>query len=196
MSTVFTKSYACPPISESEVLRYARAKVADAETMALLGSVISECEKAFSYKICYVELDLTVTDCISDFGLFKIESKSLAKNLSGCDKAILFAGTVGIEIDRLIAKYSNLSPSRALMLQAIGTERIEALCDAFCRDIDSLYPTKTRKRFSTGYGDAPLIAQRDIIRILDAPRKIGISLNESLLMSPTKSVTAFIGIEK
>ena len=38
-------------------------------------------------------------------------------------------------------------------------------------------------------------AERDIFRLLDCPRRIGLSLNESLLMSPSKSVTALIGIE-
>ena len=36
--------------------------------------------------------------------------------------------------------------------------------------------------------------QKDIFAALDCPRKISLSLNESLLMSPSKSVTAIIGI--
>ena len=53
-----------------------------------------------------------------------------------------------------------------------------------------------RPRFSPGYGDLPLELQKDVFRVLDCPRKIGLSLNESLLMSPSKSVTAIIGIGK
>ncbi|MDD6316889.1 MAG: Vitamin B12 dependent methionine synthase activation subunit, partial [Clostridia bacterium] len=34
----------------------------------------------------------------------------------------------------------------------------------------------------------------DIIRALDCPRKIGLCLNQSLLMSPSKSVTALVGL--
>ena len=49
-------------------------------------------------------------------------------------------------------------------------------------------------RFSPGYGDLPLSLQRDIFRVLDCPRKIGLTLNESLLMSPSKSVTAIVGL--
>ena len=86
----------------------------------------------------------------------------------------------------------------ALCLQAIGSERAEALCDAFCNDMASEY-TKygkvLRPRFSAGYGDLPLSLQRDITGVLQTPKNIGISLNESLLMSPSKSVTAIIGIK-
>ena len=43
-------------------------------------------------------------------------------------------------------------------------------------------------------GDVPLAVQRDIFSVLDCPRQIGLSLNDSLLMSPSKSVTAFVGL--
>lgn len=54
---------------------------------------------------------------------------------------------------------------------------------------------RLKPRFSAGYGDLPLEVQKDIFRVLDCPRKIGLTLNDSLLMSPTKSVTAIVGIE-
>jgi cobalamin-dependent methionine synthase I len=50
------------------------------------------------------------------------------------------------------------------------------------------------QRFSAGYGDLPLELQRDIFGALDCQRKIGVTLNESLLMSPSKSVSAIVGI--
>lgn len=51
-----------------------------------------------------------------------------------------------------------------------------------------------RPRFSPGYGDLPLSAQREIFAVLDCGKRIGLMLNDSLLMSPSKSVTAFVGI--
>ena len=50
-----------------------------------------------------------------------------------------------------------------------------------------------RPRFSPGYGDLPLALQREVFAALDCPRRIGLTLSDSLLMSPTKSVTALIG---
>ena len=50
------------------------------------------------------------------------------------------------------------------------------------------------ERFSPGHGDLPLALQTDIFRALDCPRKIGLTLNGSLLMSPSKSVTALFGV--
>ena len=194
MKTVITKSYGEPNFSREEILRYAGARAADEKTNELLDSVLCEASGAFIYKVCYVELDASVSRGVCDLGLFKIESRDLAKNLCGCKRVILFAATVGIGIDRLISKYSRTSPAKALLLQALGTERVEALCDLFVEDIKRECGAALRPRFSIGYGDTDLSWQKDILNILDASRKIGISLNESMLMSPTKSVTAFIGI--
>ena len=53
-----------------------------------------------------------------------------------------------------------------------------------------------KPRFSPGYGDVPLEIQKDIVMLLDCAKRIGVSLNDSLLMSPSKSVTAFIGLQE
>ena len=131
------------------------------------------------------------------FSSLTLESQALARNLKKCTRVLLFAATVGLELDRLIAKYSKLSPSRALVLQALGAERVEALCDAFLSDLKPFYREaglSMRPRFSPGYGDLPLEVQKDFFALLDCHRKIGLSLNDSLLMSPTKSVTAVVGL--
>lgn len=79
------------------------------------------------------------------------------------------------------------------MLQAVGAERIESLCNAFVQMLRD-EGMHMRPRFSPGYGDLPLAAQKEIFRALDCARHIGLSLNDSMLMSPSKSVTAIIGL--
>jgi len=49
-------------------------------------------------------------------------------------------------------------------------------------------------RFSPGYGDLPLDYQRTLLSVLDTSRKIGVSLTDSLLMVPSKSVSAIVGV--
>ena len=191
---IHTKIYDIPPIRRREILRYAGCDVPDASVMELMELCLTEAAGALTYKVCWRELDVSVRGDQCDFGIFSLYSRQLAHNLDGCRRAILFAATVGIGIDRLITKYSHIAPSRALMMQAIGAERIEALCDTFCDDRKKERDISLRPRFSPGYGDLPLSVQKDIISLLEAPKQIGLSLNDSLLMSPTKSVTAFAGI--
>ena len=164
---------------------------------ALVNASISEIKGKLSYKICFGEFPVNFFDDHIDLGFAKTESKKLKINLGGCHSAIVFAATLGIELDRMIARYSHTSPAKALILQAIGAERIEALCNSFCRDLAEekmLVGEKLRPRFSPGYGDLSLDIQQDIFRALDCPKRIGLTLCDSMMMSPSKSVTAIVGI--
>lgn len=193
-SVILIKKYNEPPFCEKEILRYAGCKGADSEISALLENCIKEIRDRLVYKVCYREFTVQVENGVCDFGAFQLQSKNLSENLKNCKKVILFAATVGVEIDRLIAKYGRISPSKALIFQAIGAERIETLCDTFCEDIAKESKMKLKPRFSPGYGDLPLIAQKEMFSVLDCAKRIGVSLNDSLLMSPSKSVTAFAGL--
>ncbi|MBQ7828072.1 MAG: Vitamin B12 dependent methionine synthase activation subunit [Clostridia bacterium] len=191
---ILLRTYKEPPFCEKEILRYAGCRDDSGGVSELLAECMDEVRKQLVYKVCYRELTVTARDGICDFDSFSLESEKLCTNLAGCDKVILFAATVGVGIDRLIARYGRISPSKALMLQAIGAERIEALCDSFCNDLAREYETTIRPRFSPGYGDLPLDCQKQIFALLDCERRIGLTLGDSLLMSPTKSVTAFAGL--
>ena len=194
MALTLIKTYALPPIDRREVLRYAGVRSQGGETDELncrLDEAISLIENKLSPRVCYCELD--VSEC--DF----CGSVDLKRNLRSSHSVIIFASTLGVELDRLIFKYSVLSPATALLLEALGNERIEALCDTFSEDMRKLKLTQgesLRPRFSAGYGDLPLEYQRRIFDILDPHTHIGLTLNDSLLMSPSKSVTALIGVEK
>lgn len=190
---IYVKSFPEPELDRREILRYAGVRgESTPEIDALAESCIDELGGKLSYKVCYRELSTDLCD-LPELAKICKSSRSLQKNLEGCHRMIIFGATVGLLPDRLTAKYSAISPARAAMLQAVGAERIEALCDAFCEDIRKS-GVKTKPRFSAGYGDLPLSAQKHIFALLDCERKIGLTLNESLLMSPTKSVTAIVGI--
>ena len=197
-SIIYKTSYKSPEIDKSEVLRYARSE-ADKESFALLDSCISEAQDLFSYNLCYGRFGTRVSEDEIDLGFAKVRSHSLATCLMGCHEIILFGATVGFGIDRLIHKYSITSSSRAIMLQALGSERVEALCDAFCRDIslsEGEVGNVIRPRFSPGYGDLSIELQREIFIALDLTKNLGINLGDNLFMTPTKSVTAIVGIKK
>ena len=189
---IYIKTYNEPAFNIKEIQRYAGCKDGYENE---INACFKELSGKLCYRVCYTELSV----CEEPVKEWLSKSAALRKNLEGCEKIILFAATVGIEIDRLIAKYSRIAPSKALFFQAIGAERIEALCDEFNSNIKRDFAQKelyVRPRFSPGYGDFSLESQKEIFCILDCPRKIGLSLNESKIMSPSKSVTAIIGVSK
>ena len=191
---VLIKTYNVPPMQEDEVFRYAGCR-GDRDTVRELFSACrAELDGNLSCKVCYLPLAVSVTGDYCDFGAFGVRSANLARNLDGCEKAIVFAATIGVGIDRLIAKYSVLSPAKALLFDAMGTERIETLCDVFCRDIAEEYQMSAKPRFSPGYGDLDLSFQTEIFSVLNCRKHIGLSISDSLMMSPSKSVTAIVGL--
>ena len=123
-----------------------------------------------------------------------VASASLKKHLEGCQECLVLAATAGLTYDRLIHKNARLSPAKALWYQAIGASAIECILDAFCGEMEQKTGPMT-SRFSPGYGDLPLTMQKDIFALLKPEKAIGLTLNDSLLMTPTKSVTAIIGIQ-
>ena len=191
---VFTKIYGAPPYDEREILRYAGCKGDGSELRGLLAECEAEAAGTISYKVCYTPLTVRIEGELCDLGAFGARSKDLARDLTGCDTAVVFAATVGVGIDRLIARYGALSPAKALILDAIGTERIEALCDIFCLDIERELNKTARPRFSPGYGDLEMSVQREIFAGLDCRKRIGLTVTDSLMMSPSKSVTAVVGL--
>ncbi len=192
---VKTKEYSLPPVRVQEVLRYSGCADVTSDMEKLASECIAEASGIFCGRVCYSEFSLKKTEKGLDLGFVQTDSRDLAKNLEGCDNTIVFCATIGHEIDRFIKKYGVISPAKAVIFQGLGAERIEALCDLFCADLETENFT-ARPRFSPGYGDLPLELQRDIFRTLDCPRRIGATLNESLLISPTKSVSALVGLKK
>ena len=197
MACVFVKTYDAPPYDIREILRYAGARCDSSEIRKLCEDCLEECKNVFRYSVCFSYYPITVKETFIDLGFMRTTSAALRKNLEGCDGIWLFAATVGIESDRLIARYSRIEPSRALLFEAVGSERVEALCDAFCHEIaekEAADGRITHPRFSAGYGDFPLEAQKEIFDVLEPHKYIGLSLGKNLLMTPQKSVTALIGV--
>ena len=198
-SIIYNFEYNAPQIDKNEALRYAGVAKGDVDSEALLDSCIAQAEDKLSYKGCYARFEVHVSGDEVDIGFARVNSHSLAICLDGCFEIVVFCATVGVGIDRLIARYSAISPSRAIMFQALGSERVEALCNKFCAEISAEEKIKggvTRPRFSPGYGDLSLDVQRSIFSVLEVGKRIGATLNDNLFMSPSKSVTAIIGIKR
>ena len=129
---------------------------------------------------------------------FAIESEKAALRMAGCKEIYLMAVTIGPELDAKVAELSQSGDmTRAFLLNAYGSEAAEALMESLNREITRQAEGRgliTTKRYSPGYGDWPITAQRDLLGHLGGER-IGIRLTESCLMIPEKSVSAIIGVK-
>ena len=196
-NVVYTKQYDSVPPDEREIFRYAKTRGDTAREKELLAECLESALPAARLRVCFGIFDVKTDGRNAVFPFGSFASADLARLLSGSDAALVFAATAGGGIDRLIMKYSSLSPARALMYEAIGNERAEAACDALCEEIEREpgLQGKLTARFSPGYGDLDLATQKVILPALNAERLIGVTLGEALIMSPSKSVTAVCGIK-
>ena len=126
-----------------------------------------------------------------------IYSKDIARLTSRSDECILLAATLGHETDRQISIAQQKNMLEGLALDSCASVMIDSCIDGFIKsEILPLLRENERMthRFSPGYGDLSMNVTEDIIAILDATKRIGLSVTRSLMMSPIKSVTAIAGL--
>lgn len=184
-------------INQKEAFRYMgyKAKSAPDNIEGLFSLCLDEFKKNVSYKACFTKTKINFSgDGIIDLGFGKFKSFNLEKNLSDCEEAYIFAATCGVMVDRAVMRYSKTLPSKSVMIDAIGSAAIEDWCNIINDEMKN--EGRTKPRFSCGYGDFALECQKGILDFLDAYRKIGVSLSDSFMMTPTKTVTAVVGIVK
>ena len=99
---------------------------------------------------------------------------------------------MGISVDRLYEKQKRVSQALATVMSATASSLIESFCDYVNKSL--VGEEKAKPRFSCGYGDFALEHQKDILKVLEADKRLGVCLTESCMMVPVKSVTAIIGI--
>lgn len=130
---------------------------------------------------------------------FTIAGNSIIKHLSGCERVICMAVTVGAAIeDEITKKFECGEYLASILLDAAATSAVEQSADAMEKNFAAKFAKegfKLRWRFSPGYGDWNLSEQAGIFRLSGAER-INLRLTEAFMLEPRKSVTAIIGLEK
>ena len=183
-------------IDRQETLRYLQYR--GGEVPAGLEGLLARCEEqliAAARPRCVWRLfDREADGTLAGTG-FRPAGRDIASLLEGCGQAILMAATLGAEAESLQRRAQARDMAEAVILDAAGSAAIEGVCDALCEELAARFrPRRLTMRFSPGYGDMPLEQQRAIFRVLEIEKRIGVSLADSGLMIPQKSVTALIGV--
>lgn len=185
----------------NEAMRYLgyRGQVISPEISGLIEQSAQEAESVAVPRYCSFEFDISKKDdgiFINETGVL-LSGESIKRHLENCNRIILFAATIGIEIERRTRIYESRDMTRAVILDCCASALIETYCDQICYEIGKRTAEKKlflTERFSPGYGDLPISLQKDFLRATNAQRLIGLTCNEHFLMFPRKSVTAIIGL--
>ena len=188
-------------IDKNEVLRYLgyNNQNLSEHTNAQIDSLISKCLSLNSLKYTYRyfeteskngEIHLKNTNVI-------FKGKDIYNHLSGCKYTALFAVTSGVAVESELARLQKNSMTDAVIFDACANAYIESgadFADNIIRQEAKQKGFSANYRYSPGYGDFPIECQKDIINLLDCPKTIGLTVTDSMLMIPHKSVTAVVGV--
>jgi hypothetical protein len=184
-------------VDAKETRRYAGLAKAefDEETIA---DACEECALLAAPRISWESYDY---DCrrnvVHAEPTFIMEGNSIRKHLAGAERVVFLAATVGEAVEKAVTRhFDEGSYAYSVLLDAAATTAVEQTCDAceaMLRPQLAKEGFSMRWRFSPGYGDWDIHAQRSLLRLTKADT-IGISLTESFMLQPRKSVTAVIGL--
>ena len=185
-------------LDRKEVLRFLgyRGMQADEKTDLMIERVYEELSDAADPKFIYKEYGFTKTEdgiCIEGVSF---KSRKLMAHLKNSTSVCLFGATLGHGVDTVIRKYSLSDTAMAAVAQAVGAAMTETLCDIGCSQIQNDLKAEIRPRYSPGYADLDLSSQKDFFSLLEMTKRLGVILNDSYIMTPSKTVTAFVGIIK
>jgi hypothetical protein len=129
-----------------------------------------------------------------------LESRKLNRMLQKSDEILLMAGTAGSEITgRISLEMDRGNAAAAVVLDAVASVSADMILDWIMDMFNKMLAREarrlTRRRYSPGFGDLHLSSQAAIFRLLDLS-SLKLSLNDSMMLSPEKSVLAVAGIER
>ncbi len=188
---------ALPAVDPKETRRYAGLARAEFDQKA----IDAACEEAALLAAPRTSWEIYGYDCqagkvFSDPPFF-IQGNVIRKHLAKAERIIFLAATVGEELERAITRHFDEGRySHSVLLDAAATTAVEQVCDAceaMLRPQTAKEGFTMRWRFSPGYGDWDIHAQPELLRLTRGDT-IGISLTESMMLCPRKSVTAVIGL--
>lgn len=190
-------------IDINEVLRYLGVspekadKKLKSDVQEGIKEILSKAQPRYVYNIFDLDFECEYVH-IKETNI-NLSGNSIRDHLRDCKKCALFAATLGVSVDKIIRYYSRFDITKSLILDACATTLIESFCDEIESKIKNIAKEKYRlnitSRYSPGYGDLSLEVQPDLLNILGS-NKIGLTVNDNLIMIPRKSVTAIIGFKE
>ena len=91
--------------------------------------------------------------------------------------------TLGAAVDVLIRKTQSGDMLQGLALDCAADTAVEQGCDQIELELQAMFPGCSFPfRYSPGYGDLPLTVQGELLSLLDAPRRVGLTASASHIL--------------
>ncbi len=188
-------------VDKKEALRYLgyAGQELDAELNTRIDEAIAACEREAHPGFLFRSFPLRKSpDGLELVGSsLVLRGKDIARHLKGASECAVMACTLGLANEASMARRAALNPLDGSIYGAAGSSLVECVADA-CET--AIVADAVRRglranwRYSPGYGDLPLALQPEIVRVLAADKRLGITASDSFFLVPAKTVTAFVGL--
>lgn len=123
-------------------------------------------------------------------------SRDLDQHLRHCREVFLTVVTLGAETDRLLRSWAAANMGKAAVGQACAAALMDQCCEEYLLELEGHLGEGEylRPAYSPGYGDFSLQWQERLLTLLDARRRLGVTLTNGGMLVPEKTVTAVVGI--
>ena len=182
-------------LSIPDILGYLGTPTLDDTLSAALQQAMDTLCAAVTPRSCWQSFPLNRADTGLTLAGLPLAGSDIQAHLQGCTQAVVMAVTLSDAVDRLIRTAQAQDMTQAVLLDAVAADAVEQVCESVVQEIRTRFPNcYLTERFSAGYGDFPLEMQPDLLRLLDAGKRIGLTVTQSGMLVPMKSVTALIGL--
>ncbi|MDO4467882.1 MAG: vitamin B12 dependent methionine synthase [Bacillota bacterium] len=154
--------------------------------LSLFDSCLEEIISLQNFKVTYATYKLE--DCP-----ISLQYPGLETFFAGCSNVVFIGCTLGIELERKLKYYQAIDLTRMCVMDSIASAYVEVACDAF---EEEHFPKERTYRFCPGYGKVPIELNKEIAKHIDLYKKTGITITDTNLLIPQKSMIGFIGIGK
>ena len=183
-------------VNVNEALRYLGYgdNKPDDNTKKLLDICSEELLKVIQPKYVYRVFDLN-EDYSIDGVDFELKGEAIKKHLKRCEKIAMMCVTLSSGVDSLIRRKQIGDMAQAAIIDSMASAAVEQVCDKVEEIIKKEFPHyEYTWRFGVGYDDFPLELQQQFLNVVNASKQIGVCVNDSFMLTPTKSVTCIIGM--
>lgn len=188
-------------LRRDEALRYLgyAGQEIDSSLNNRIEEIVIECETISRPAWVYRIFPVIVEDKIIrlDGCTLVLEGRDIHSHLCDAQYCAVMAATCGLSNERELLRLNTLGGVDALIFDAAGSALVEAAGDACNAAIVAQAHEQelfTNYRYGPGYGDFSLDIQGELLRVINADKYLGMSVTETNMLVPTKSITAFVGL--
>ncbi|MCF0107173.1 MAG: vitamin B12 dependent methionine synthase [Holdemanella sp.] len=175
---------------KKQALKYLGYKEYDASMDALLDAYLKELETYITMKVFYKTFSYQ-NQCIKELNI-ELDSKDAQIYFDGCNRIMVICATLGMGVERYLRTLQKVDMAKCVIMDALASAYLEVKLDEY----EEFIKEERTYRFAPGYGDLPLNLNRMFYETLNLNKQLGLTLTETGLFIPQKSMLGLIGLGK